>query len=50
LTSSPSLDAFYRITPSLGAAVTVNTDFSATDVDDRQARSHALFFVLSREA
>lgn len=34
--SVPSIDAFYRVTPSLGAALTVNTDFSATDVDDRQ--------------
>jgi hypothetical protein len=32
----PSLDAFYRLTPSLNAALTVNTDFSATDVDNRQ--------------
>ncbi len=31
-----SLDAFYRLTPSLNAAVTVNTDFSAADVDNRQ--------------
>lgn len=32
----PSLDAFYRLTPSLNAALTVNTDFSAADVDNRQ--------------
>ena len=32
----PSLDAFYRLTPSLNAALTVNTDFSATEVDNRQ--------------
>jgi len=31
----PSLDAFYRLTPSLNAALTVNTDFSATEVDNR---------------
>lgn len=31
-----SLDAFYRLTPSLNAALTVNTDFSAADVDNRQ--------------
>ncbi len=32
----PSLDMFYRLTPSLNAALTVNTDFSAADVDNRQ--------------
>ena len=32
----PSLDVFYRVTPSLNASLTVNTDFSATEVDDRQ--------------
>jgi len=32
----PSLDAFYRLTPSLNAALTINTDFSATEVDNRQ--------------
>ena len=32
----PSLDAFYRLTPSLNAALTVNTDFSAAEVDNRQ--------------
>lgn len=32
----PSLDAFYRITPSLNGALTVNTDFSAVEVDNRQ--------------
>ncbi len=36
LAGKPSLDAYYRITPSLGAALTLNTDFSATEVDDRQ--------------
>jgi hypothetical protein len=30
------LDAFYQITPSLKAAVTVNTDFAQTEVDERQ--------------
>jgi len=34
--TNPSLDAFYRLTPSLNAALTVNTDFSAVDVDNRQ--------------
>ena len=32
----PSLDLFYKITPSLNGALTINTDFSATEVDDRQ--------------
>ena len=32
----PSLDAFYRWTPSLIGALTINTDSSGTDVDDRQ--------------
>jgi hypothetical protein len=31
----PSLDLFYRPSPSLTVAATVNTDFSATEVDDR---------------
>lgn len=34
--SRPSLDAFYKITPSLNGALTLNTDFSATEVDSRQ--------------
>ncbi len=32
----PSLDAVYKITPALNGSVTINTDFSATEVDDRQ--------------
>ena len=32
----PSLDVFYNITPSLTGVLTLNTDFSATEVDDRQ--------------
>ena len=32
----PSLDLFYKVTPSLNAALTLNTDFSATEVDSRQ--------------
>lgn len=31
----PQLDLFYKITPQLNAALTLNTDFSATEVDDR---------------
>ncbi len=32
----PSLDVFYKLTSSLNASLTLNTDFSATEVDDRQ--------------
>ena len=32
----PSLDVFYKPTPSLTAALTFNTDFSGTTVDTRQ--------------
>lgn len=32
----PTLDIFYKPTPSLTAALTVNTDFSGTSVDTRQ--------------
>jgi hypothetical protein len=32
----PSVDMFYKVTPQLNAALTLNTDFSATEVDDRQ--------------
>lgn len=31
----PALDALYRVTPTLGAALTVNSDFAATELDDR---------------
>ena len=47
----PSVDAFYKITPSLNAAVTINTDFSATEVDDQQVNltQFNLFFPEKRE-
>jgi hypothetical protein len=47
----PSLDLFYKITPSLTAALTVNTDFSSTDVDDRQVNltRFDLFFPEKRD-
>ncbi len=47
----PALDAFYRITPALTAAMTVNTDFSATEVDDRQVNltRFTLFFPEKRD-
>jgi hypothetical protein len=49
--AKPSLDAFWRITPSLGGALTLNTDFSATDVDDRQVNltRFSLFFPEKRD-
>ena len=47
----PSLDVFYRVTPSLNASFTVNTDFSATEVDDRQVNltRFNLFFPEKRD-
>ena len=47
----PSIDAFYKITPALNAAVTINTDFSATEVDDQQVNltQFSLFFPEKRE-
>lgn len=48
---APSLDAFYRLTPSLNAALTINTDFSATEVDNRQVNlsRFSLFFPEKRD-
>ena len=47
----PSLDAFYRVLPSLMASVTVNTDFAQTEIDDAQLNlsRFALFFPEKRE-
>lgn len=47
----PSLDVYYKITPSLTAALTLNTDFSATEVDDRQTNltRFSLFFPEKRQ-
>ena len=47
----PSLDLFYKITPQLNAALTLNTDFSATEVDDRQVNlsRFSLFFPERRD-
>lgn len=47
----PSLEAYYRITPSLTGAITLNTDFSATEVDDRQVNltRFSLFFPEKRD-
>jgi hypothetical protein len=47
----PSLDIFYKLTPSLSGALTINTDFSATEVDDRQVNltRFGLFFPEKRD-
>ena len=49
--TDPSLDVFYKITPSLTGALTINTDFSATEVDDRQVNltRFGLFFPEKRD-
>jgi hypothetical protein len=49
--SDPSLDVFYKLTPGLNASLTVNTDFSATEVDDRQVdlSRFSLFFPEKRD-
>ena len=50
-TLDPSLDAFYRVTPSVTAALTVNTDFSDSAVDARQVNlsRFSLFFPETRD-
>lgn len=47
----PSLDVFYRLTPALNASLTINTDFSASEVDDRQVNltRFNLFFPEKRD-
>jgi hypothetical protein len=47
----PSVDVFYKITPSLNGSLTVNTDFSATEVDNRQVNltRFSLFFPERRD-
>jgi len=47
----PSLDIVYKLTPQLNASVTINTDFSATEVDDRQVNltRFGLFFPEKRD-
>jgi hypothetical protein len=49
--AEPSVDVFYKITPQLNASLTVNTDFSATEVDDRQVNltRFSLFFPERRD-
>jgi hypothetical protein len=47
----PSLDVFYKITPQLNASLTINTDFSAAEVDTRQVNltRFSLFFPERRD-
>ena len=46
----PSLDVFYKLTPSLTSALTINTDFSATEVDDQvNLTRFGLFFPEKRD-
>jgi hypothetical protein len=49
--TDPSLDVFYKVTPALNASLTINTDFSATEVDDRQVNltRFGLFFPEKRD-
>ena len=49
--AEPSLDVYYKVTPSMNASLTVNTDFSATEVDDRQVEftRFSLFFPEKRD-
>ena len=48
---SRRVDVFYKITPQLNASLTINTDFSATEVDDRQVNltRFSLFFPERRD-
>jgi hypothetical protein len=43
---NPSLDINYKITPSINGLITINTDFAATEVDNRQLnlQRFSLFF------
>ncbi len=47
----PSVDVAYKLTPQLNASLTINTDFSATEVDDRQVNltRFGLFFPEKRD-
>ena len=50
-TMDPSLDILYKITPSLNATFTVNTDFSTAEVDEQQIAldRFSLFFPEKRD-
>lgn len=47
----PSLDVFYRFSPDVSAAVTINTDFAEAEVDDQRVNlsRFPLFFPEKRE-
>lgn len=47
----PSLNVFYKLTPSMTGVLTLNTDFSATEIDDRQVNltRFSLFFPEKRD-
>jgi len=47
----PQIDMYYKVTPQLNAALTINTDFSATEVDDRVVNltRFSLFFPERRD-
>jgi hypothetical protein len=49
--TEPSLDLAYKLTPLMNASLTINTDFSATEVDDRQVNltRFGLFFPEKRD-
>jgi hypothetical protein len=46
--TKPSLDMAYRITPQLNGSLTINTDFSVTEVDDRQVNLTRLGLFIRR--
>jgi hypothetical protein len=50
-TLDPTLDVFYKLTPSVTGALTFNTDFSDAEVDSRQVNldRFALFFPETRD-
>ena len=49
--TEPALDVFYNFTPSLSGVLTLNTDFSSTEVDDRRINltRFSLFFPEKRD-
>ncbi len=49
--AEPSLDLFYKFNPAFTGVLTLNTDFSATEVDDRQVNltRFSLFFPEKRD-
>ena len=49
--AEPSVDIFYKFTPAVTGALTLNTDFSSTEVDDRQVNlsRFSLFYPEKRD-